>query len=926
MSLFSGFFEDEPIVPMDDNAAVADVSQDKYLGPIVAGACNVYDTMYEAVKYLLEGKAASLRQMDRWLEKWEKQLDGIAKKYEEILKGINDSTASFEAGLDFPAAREAWDTLQDFQILRRYMGEANYWALFDTLGLIATQGQSAAADMKTAMKAAIKEAIYTILAATDGLMSLESHLAIISQSWGMLYQKMLPLPAPDSVVPNVTGRYYYRPAQAGDPYPSLNGFHPVPIPIPDPALVLEGVSMLYDFDDPSTWVDDKGRDKFLNAEAMRAARQYWGSSYTNETILPVTSASPSLPSIYKRRQYVRAGEEERHPLQVGKTFAQLDTSRTQVAASTEGLPEKAEALKALGVPFVEALQRWQEAFESAHDALYALMQGIEAPMIDESGAVVFEMGIPAMQRGITSMLQIVPDAPDARGAAYEAYRAAVFSGEDGDGSYSPIARGLVEATVALIDAYAEAVGFSIYETGTRPMDRRAEAATRLLQALSVAVVGVLDSKKIPALSQIVPVDDAVPALGGLSWTLVSLVHLVAGKDVRQDVEVEGVGGNHAYQYLVPEVSNGLVSIPAPIQGDGWLEEFEKALVLPVVTQVQPQAYYDDGACVMDAAAWIQEQKLMAIGDSPDAYALPAAWARRPVESSPRCLLMMSDDTAETPRTLIGMFLQLLDDAERSSIGVAQELEDIVGDQILEGRESLAACFGVYGELLGMYPWQFRTMPMEAFGAQYKRARAGSSLYYEIEDPTHIVFRHAVYHSATANAPYAVYHEAMATQGVTREGVTRGGDSYQFLVFPTESISIQEIKAGTAGSWRTVDATGPDERQWAYVVTRNSVPRCPKYVDPMQWSIMDVIHEMLLLSHSLAPICGDNGNREAKLRAVLQELGFSSAQFISELPDGSGVSNTSFQFSLFNDYASRIKAAVDRIYGLRDRIYSITASW
>jgi len=288
-----------------------------------------------------------------------------------------------------------------------------------------------------------------------------------------------------------------------------------------------------------------------------------------------------------------------------------------------------------------------------------------------------------------------------------------------------------------------------------------------------------------------------------------------------------------------------------------------------------------------------------------------------------CGFFIADNIDEAPTTVVSAVVTMMDERASSDTSFGEEVADEVGYSILKGRRPLAACFGVYGRFLGMKGWCFRAMPATApdgFASKYTRI-PGSNLWYETENPNKIVYKHSTFYSPSRGIPYTVYHEYMA-----QESYSRGNEHYDFYVFPTESISVQELKDATLGALRSVDAVGADGRKWHYTIMKNAVPKCPKYVETEYWSIIDLIHELYLLAWGMSPFCGDNGNRLAKLEDVLQQLGVSAPTFIGQLPgDGEDVA-ANFQISLFEQYASRIERLVDSVYKLRDEILAATDAW
>ena len=166
---------------------------------------------------------------------------------------------------------------------------------------------------------------------------------------------------------------------------------------------------------------------------------------------------------------------------------------------------------------------------------------------------------------------------------------------------------------------------------------------------------------------------------------------------------------------------------------------------------------------------------------------------------------------------------------------------------------------------------------------------------------------------------AIYHEYLE-KVVKSKGTD---DSYTFYVFPCESISVSEVPLGVSlGAILSVDATAPDGKQYHYITMRNPIPKCAKYVDPENWSFMDIIHEMYLLATNLTDLCGDNGERLKRLEEDMDEFHISTPNFIGQLPENNG-QYSMFRFGIFKDYADRIEKFVDSIYDLRNQIIAAT---
>lgn len=989
MSLISNLLpQGESSVPMDDNAAQTNAAENPYLAIAVPQIQAAFDTMYEAVHRLVEGKNASLKQIDKWLEKWEKRLEYIAKKYEELLGKFDDLSDSLDAALTLDVAKEAWELIQDLPILRRYLGEANYWLLYDTVGLAATQGSAVSADLATAVKATLKAGIKALLAMTEGMMSIESYLGMISQYWGALYIKMLPLPLIDSVVPNVTCTYFFKhemPSEdpaVDNPAPSLSGFLPIPAPIPNPEYVARYPlrSLAMDYNDPETWMDpESGLPKFLNTDALYAALEYWGSSYFNETIPGVTSADPTITAVYKRRAYVRDEEQgsEAHPLRVGNTFAQLDVSKTIVAYGGNAGGNSTDNEKALLVfkelwadeQFQAAMREWQGAWDTAREGMVTLMKSIldgYVPVLGENGDVVIVDGEPLLGEFV-SLSQIDLRAGGVRQEAYDRLMSRLFTGTTvqglrdlSDDTYALLGP-LTQATRRLIREYLAVTGQPAHLPGV-PDSQYILSKSYSLAAL-VAKAALAMRLTVPQSSKYFSNVEAIPLFGKcktrddgtISWSsgLSQFVRVFAFSQLPRNPEDDGrplPEGVHLYTlgsvtgwWRTDDPSNTWSSIPTFDEDDPTMSwgAWMCSLVCPTILHPMPYEFYkDDGGNILRYADPLTDVDVIGTTDK-GAFSVPSAWGNYTsgytYQTHVTCGFFVADDITDAPTTTIGAIITMLDESAVSDNALEDEIADAVGYSVLKGRRPLAACFGIYGRLLGMEGWCFKAMPAapvaatsptynaalapaETFADKYTRI-PGSDLWYETDYPDHIVYKHSTFYSPSRGMPYTIYHEYMAT-----ESHDRGNDHYDFYVFPTESISVQELHDTSLGALRSVDATGADGRKWHYIVMKNAVPKCPKYVEASYWSIIDIIHELYLLAWGMSPFCGDNGERLAKLEDILKQLGVTEPQFIGQLPGDGEDTAANFQIKLFETYASRIERLVSSVYTLRDRILAATDAW
>lgn len=322
--LFSSNTPDERFV--DDQAAQEDYRDNKYVGHVIDQACTVYDTMFSALEYTIKGRANVIGQLDKVIARLKKECDKIVAKYKEILAKLTDVSAGVDLSLSFDIAKDALAILNANPILRRYVGEANYWMLWDMLAILAGRGVTAGTDISSNIKNAIKGTIYALLSMTNGMMHFESYIAQITQFWGWLYMKEIWLPLTDSICPQVTCQYYYKKPLPDNPIPGPANYTPMPVPIFDQVKYSwQYILSHFSYDDPTTW-------DVLTPESrsvMKKAYAYWKSNYTNAVSAndllsgassKLTSGAFTLGFGTRNRDYPGGS-----PLKIGKTFNQLDT-------------------------------------------------------------------------------------------------------------------------------------------------------------------------------------------------------------------------------------------------------------------------------------------------------------------------------------------------------------------------------------------------------------------------------------------------------------------------------------------------------------------------------------------------------------------------------------------------------------------------
>lgn len=985
---------------MDDNVAIAAEDNNSYISPVVLGARNAYDTLHTLMAPLIKGKKSSLKQIRKWLDDWEKRLQQIEDMYKELLAKMNDMGADFGAMFDLEFAKEAWEIVQDTPILRRYMGEANYWLLYDTVGILATQPGQLAGDLLAGAKEAVRQAILALLSMTDGLLCLESYLGTIQQYWGALYLKMTPIPLLDSIVPNVTTAYWYKPAipsqSNGEQHsislrnaPPGQGFTPLPLPVPDPIMVTRQASYIgqFDYQNPDTWYLN-GTPYYLpnTMNLLERALQYWGSSYTNAFV-------PALNNFYPRREY---GEGSAHPLRVGHTFEQLDTSKmslngtnvvmeqgstSEEGNSTESSPSIKELLADVFTEDVvyymttetwtdvdgTVRNGWQYAYEKAFTLLLNYIHsqldiygeddtnitftrfmdlqdtysgspgfiGIDEFALDEDGE--FYKAVKDMYKSWQAMVIDYSAKMGVQGVtAYNSFFDAVMKAfVDAGHKVSSADGGLEDFETFMVGPSFNFINYTNVGTGvvglTYKVDTRNNQIIYISSGKDVTSEG--DSVTVAYTAGDVgfvmfPSDDTVVdtfilqtyslnyVMGLLSTTMLSVPEgLHKAEIVRNTEPPTSSSANYAdgalsyiSEYVGGDSIDGDVVVMAQVDPGSNMQ--------PDILGLLPDALYMHRSCLAQMPKWLDTKKTIAcegnlffpdgkIPNSADSISIPKTFVMHYQAFVPETNVAHYEDP----------------DAEQT-LSAVEELADVVGYSINQGREIKFPCFGVYGDLLSMQSWHYTEMPYLEFATTYSVVKSGSSLYYEKNDPSHIVFYHSSYTSQTRQMQMAVIHEYL-------ESTTKSygaGDTYTFYVFPTESISVSKLTdSPSLGKFLSVDAESPSGEAYHYITMRNPIPKCAKYVDPEKWSIMDIIHEMYLLASNLAGLCGDNGERLKQLQDDLSEFHISTPQFVGQLPENNG-QFVPFRFEIFKDYADAIEKLVNSIYDFRAKIIAATEAW
>lgn len=904
-SLMSKFGKSDEGGIGDDNSALAAKDNNPYIAGPVLDARNAYDAIYSAVRWMAEGKRKSLENIDAGLREWEKEIDRIVKQYEELLKKIQDVGTTAGAAFTLDLAKEAWEIIQDSPELRRYMGEANYWYLHDTLGLLATETGAIAGDVAAAIKSSLKAVVMAVLSTTDGLLQVESYFGQISQYWGGLYQKMVPLPLQDSICPQVTCAYYYKPTHVTErdgytienPVPG-NGFSPIPIPLPnvDTAKRYGLPNAFPDYQDPETWyVDGVYHTPWYMDGTMDLfwrSLSYWGSSY-RDTVPPLVGL------VYGQRDYT-AREDGEHPLKLGKTFNQIDTDYTVLAGKNTA---SADLRNILGDVFsdavVEQFQVWQDSYERMRAIVARWAASMSVTTVSELAQA--ETGGTSMIDALSTYLSTNAEYTAQRDALIGAWQEmARIYGEEHPSSENP-ERDFYRDALAALQAAAHATGDLDSESVFGMEIPETLNTTRIRGGLRCMVCSTAWSPNMTT--------DYNEVFGVGRFTLSLKREFVmfpqdSSPDVYRDALVTPVSINLGFSVLANniaiDVGEAYVTDASEILKFSYGETWDVADVIGKPEAALSDAYALGSTLpqVRPAVAWVAERRYMCNLLFPDG------------------VILEDGELSATPETFVTRYRGYMD---ISSAG--DELADEVGYSIREGREILFPCFGVYGEWLGMKSWDFKEMPTSTFTSSYARCRSGSDLYYEKANPSHVVFRHSRYYSDVRKQSYAIYHEALV-----ESSRVAGEESYRFLVFPMESVSIGTHTEGDIdlGSLWPVNVT-KDGVGYRYITMRNAIPKCPKYVDPEMWSFMDLVHELYFLAENLSGLCADNGQRMKDIEDALSEFGLEAPEFIGQLPADNG-RHVDYKFTIFQQYADRLREALNNVYSLRDKIFMATENW
>ena len=826
MSLIGSFFgkdaPDEKYV--DDQSMQEDRRDNKFVGPAIDTACAVYDTMFDALRYMIRGRANALSNMDAAVQSLEERCNSIVERYRDILSKLGDSGADFSAGLSFDLVKDAFDILDSNPVLRRYVGEANYWLLWDTLALLSSQGATIDVGVMSNIKGAIKATIYALMSMTNGLMHFESYLGQVTQVWGWLYAKELRLSLTDSICPQVTCEYFYKPVDNGslpgsantgldriNPVPGPKAFAPMPVPVFDYAHSTREDLANFRYGDPSTWT------RALTLESRMAfekAYQYWRSNYTDAASVSGLLSAAASKLAGDASVIGFGGHKDNHPygtpLRVGHTFAQLYTEKNEsfpVSVSDD--------------PLMDAYAGVDSAFE---DLLSAMASDDVVNLRDE-----------------------------------------MFSAQLGD--------------------FTEYVGKWIH-------------------------IGINRSGVMPSPGVQMAFDICYEIVTGLA----AFERFIAA--------IRRLNTAYYQKFKSPYAIGDIGNWGRPYtDSDTWQSPPLKYLV-DTFTEMSKEAPLPDLTAILENYSKNEPELGLPYSfyvADPDAHSLE-----------------IYEYLAEY---LEGAHAGPLYTLVTNSISAGIDIDAEIGRPVDSGRAPLFAAIGIYGDLRGLYRWDYKVVPYEGFRSKYTRIRGSSRIYYDNTDPSKVIF-------ADNLIRVGVLKYIVTCSAADIETVHRGSETYSVHIFPSETCAVSIIPEAESvlgaefpsfDSLQRVDAVGPAPGyvKYRYDLTTNVIPRWPKYVDPEKWSIMDLIHELWLLADALAPLCGDGGRRRAELSDLLNDLGMSAECpraasssgpcFLGQLPGDDGTHIT-FRFDLMESIATRLRDAIDSVYRARDEILAATRAW
>lgn len=934
MSLFSGILDfikiPEPDSVGDDNAGLSAEQNNSFLSAPVLGMRTAYDSMHLGFAHAIKGKQIALRQLDKYIKNWIDTLNKLVHRYEEMLSKIDEINSDVGGVVTLDFAKEAWEIVQDTPILRRYLGEANYWYLYDTLGLMSTQTVGISASMMSTVKETLKKSILTIIAATDGLLNTQSYVSYIQSSWGFLFVKCLDVHVMDSVLPQVTTAYWYKPignpTRVGEQHqvdlynnPPGIGFSAVPLPVPKPDMVLTNKDYLNAFNpqNPDTWYLD-GEPYYMpgTMDMLRKALEYWGSSYTDAVNVP--------NAIYKRRPYIQAdGTTGTSPLVVGKFLGQLDNTKMSITGSLGGSEDYRTILGQAFTPTIlKHMVLWQECYEGAYECIvqwifdtldskssepgyvqpttvYEFMQDYEDEYhswcdSDAEDAVLFKEYIHSMHTHWQNMLEayaldnrISMDTvsyPDMFDAIMKALVGAAHNSVGYEFS-------MPSENLYVVAPSCEPTASKDASTSTNAFWLGVPYVAYTTQPNRGKIVRIGEDAELTTSSSVVNVEYPT---NGVSFVMFPS-HNVDYETLQDScITLKGIAGS---------VLSGIIDVK---EGLTIGDSIDTGTIVEYVFDINGDAEtHTVGKLPM--ALYMHKAAGYYSGDEPSnvgTYFFPDG------------KLPESRQSAKPFPTYYTVYKSYVNESDGNAV---DELADIVGYAINRGREPKYPCFGVYGNLLCMASWCYKEMLHSDFMNKYAPIKSGSKLYYNVANPNDVILYHSSYQSSSRGVKLAIYHEHVAT-----ETKSYGSSTYEYYVYPGESIAVYKVptSGNSMATQLSINAKSPSGDGYHYVINKNPIPLVPKYVDPDEWSFVDIMYEMLLLAHNLASLCGDNGKRLQQLEDSLKDFGATIPRFIGELPSDSG-KIADFRLEVMDKYASMIDTAVNEVYTVRERLIAAT---
>ena len=657
-----------------------------------------------------------------------------------------------------------------------------------------------------------------------------------------MYQKSIPMGRmlPDSIVPNVTGCYWYTTTDSDNPYPTFQGFSPIVVPRPTPRSYLDALASgrLKEW-----YTDTTNYEGCTNRDDLLKAYRYWTSAYG-------TMSSVANTDAYGPRRMRNGENYDDNPLRVGSTFHQLDS--TYNAGGFSAVPR-------VGSPaVVEALLSYADAYKQFTDWLDSKEARDTYEYI--MGNITSTGGVQGQPKEIQDWLDATP------------YGIAVNTA-------------LVNLNKAVLDYK--------YESRTYIKIGRTVLTVTGPETNDTYTKDVIVAKGYPDIPKAVP-----------PYTSLTNDNLFQGSTDRSGEMLTWVAGEYTYSL----VYNGTIRTFLGMDGLTLaLAECDPTIDSDQIVLYDPYMQYTNWGAVSVAG-------IAYLGIPYSAHELAYN-------------LVVRETYGYTYK----------DSVVQYALGVTSntiDLSDEVGYAVDGGIGCAFPLFGVYGNVIGwksgLETWDWKAMTDNDFNATY--SKASGSLYYKKSDPSVLVLRGKRIPGVIADAPYRLYHMPLGS-----ETVTRGEETYKYIVFPSMSCAVytQPRPTGTVtedellGGWslaslQRVDATD-GETNYMYSTFRNMYPTYPISVDRENWSFMDVLHELNLILDSAGSMFNDCGARRQRLNKITRDLGLSRAMFVGQLPNSNGMYSP-YTLSVISDYGTKIKEAVDAIYAVRTQIANKLQEW